>query len=38
MSDLALADKRVLIREDLNVPIQEGKSPQTLDCKRHYLQ
>ncbi len=25
MSDLALADKRVLIREDLNVPIQEGK-------------
>lgn len=25
MSDLTLKDKRVLIREDLNVPIQEGK-------------
>jgi len=25
MTDLDLADKRVLIREDLNVPIQEGK-------------
>jgi len=25
MTDLALADKRVLIREDLNVPVQKGK-------------
>ncbi len=25
MADLDLADKRVLIREDLNVPVQEGK-------------
>ncbi len=25
MSDLDLADKRVLIREDLNVPVQDGK-------------
>ncbi|HMB73425.1 MAG TPA: phosphoglycerate kinase, partial [Gammaproteobacteria bacterium] len=29
MSDLALASKRVLIRQDLNVPIRDGKVAST---------
>src|SRR5690348_18014142 len=34
MSDLDLSGKRVLIREDLNVPIEDGRisSPQRLDA------
>jgi hypothetical protein len=29
MTDLDLAGKRVLIREDLNVPVKDGRSPPT---------
>ena len=35
MADLDLAGKRVLIREDLNVPVKDGRCDHAMDALRY---